>query len=138
MSLTQHPEFLERIGKAMARSVEGDWNRLTLAFSAVHSMSGSEFSIEIGDGKSPRKRLVEDEADEACEELREVMYEPGTGTWYNARFTLTPDGSLESEFDYDNPPFGGDADDALLVDDQEKLPRDPENLPAWHPSRHAN
>jgi hypothetical protein len=135
MFLDQHPDLLERVGKAMARSAHGDWTSITLAVTVVRSMSQSEMSIESADGGVDESQGLTDEGDLAYEALREAMYQPGKGSWYNARFTLHPDGKLVSEFDYDNPPFEGDADEALLIDDQERFPRDPENLPSWHPSR---
>lgn len=135
MSLDQQSDLLERIGKAMARSAPGDWAKITLDVSVLRSMSQSELSVESSDGRSDQSQTIDDDGDVAYEDLRAAMYQPGTGTWYNARFTLTRDGKLESEFDYDNPPFDGDAEPVLLEYDQEKFPRDPENLPDWHPSR---
>ncbi|WP_154402779.1 hypothetical protein [Nocardioides speluncae] len=135
MSLLGQGELLERIGKAMASSATDDWRMITLEFSAVRSMSQSELRIESNDGRIDGSQLVADEGDEACEDLRAAMYQPGKGTWYNATFTITKDGNLVSEFDYDNPPLEGEAEDILLTDDQEGFPRNPENLPDWHPSR---
>ncbi len=33
------------------------------------------------------------------------------GTWYNATFVVSDGGKLDASFDYDNPPYGGMADD---------------------------
>ncbi|MEV0796011.1 hypothetical protein [Kribbella sp. NPDC050459] len=94
----------------------------------------TQLAVEMLDGAVEAGESIDVEAQMACDDLRDVMYEDGVGTWYNATFTVTPDGSLVTEFDYDNPPFGGGGDDDLLVDDQHAYPRDAEHLPTWHPA----
>jgi hypothetical protein len=44
-------------------------------------------------------------------------------SWYNARLTLDNAGQLNADFDYDNPPFDGDANPNLLIEDQRLYPR---------------
>src|SRR5690606_20155259 len=72
----------------------------------------------------------------------------GKGTWYNATFVVDEERRISADFDYENPPFGGvaddddpdsegDADPELLLEDHRMLPRDPDVLPEWHPARTA-
>ncbi|MFC0627893.1 immunity protein YezG family protein [Kribbella deserti] len=70
----------------------------------------------------------------AARQLRKEMHQPAKGTWYNARLELQPSGKLNADFDYDNPPFDGDADADLLLEDQRLFPRDGGHLPGWHPA----
>lgn len=135
MSLDTQSELLANIGQAMAQSAPAGWQQVSLRVTGVYSMMETALTITVADGTVDKTRSIVDEGDEACEELRAVMYEPGKGTWYNANFTLDASGKLDADFDYDEPPFEGDADEALLRDDQEKFARDSERLPAWHPAR---
>lgn len=76
---------------------------------------------------------------EACLALRRSTYEPdGRGAWYNAHMRLYPDGTIVPRYDFSLPPFGcwGPRETELVRRDQELYPRDPERLPAWHPSRY--
>ncbi|WP_328996337.1 antitoxin YezG family protein [Kribbella sp. NBC_01245] len=81
-----------------------------------------------------RKFALDDEGQDAAAELRYEMWQADKGTWYNADFSLTRSGGFHAEFDYDNPPFGGDVDADLLLEDQRLLPRTADQLPEWHPA----
>ena len=134
MTLETHPELLTKIGQAMAQSAPAGWQRISLRATGVSSMMETALTVTLDGGAIDRTGSIVDEGDEACEDLRVASYQPGKGTWYTATFTLDRDGRLAADFDYDNPPFDGNADPELLRDDQEDFPRDPEQLPAWHPA----
>lgn len=74
---------------------------------------------------------------EPCLALRQATYEPGRGAWYNAMIALYPDGTIRPIYDYTMPPFGdwGPRELDLVLRDHELYPRDPEQLPPWHPAR---
>ena len=74
---------------------------------------------------------------DACSRLRRSMYEAGGRAWYNAFVRLAPNGTLTPTYDYEGPPFlhWGAREVELARHDQELYPRDPGQLPAWHPSR---
>ncbi|GAB3748553.1 antitoxin YezG family protein [Microlunatus parietis] len=133
--MTPDPETLKRIASAMVEPAPKGWSRIQLFASAVASGNQTKLAIEKGDGNVDRSQGISADGHFAIGDLRAAMYAEGVGTWYNATFTLTPDGQLETDFDYDNPPYNGDYVDVMLEDDQEAYPRSPENLPAWHPSR---
>ncbi|WP_152361082.1 hypothetical protein [Microlunatus speluncae] len=133
--MTPDPDLLKRIGAAMAASASKEWRRITLTATAVTSGNETTLAIERPNGEVDPSQGISADAHFAIGQLRASMYEQGVGTWYNATMTLTADGNLETAFDYDSPPFGGDYTDEMLEDDQEAYPRSPENLPSWHPSR---
>ncbi|MFC7625448.1 hypothetical protein [Microlunatus sp. GCM10028923] len=103
--------------------------------SAVASRTQVVPIFELADGTVNESTRIDSGTLLAFDDLRDSMYRESLGTWYNAKFTLSADGQLDSDFDYDQPPFGGEYTADLLEDDQEAYPRSPENLPAWHPSR---
>lgn len=130
--------IMNKLGAAMVAAAPDGWQRITLMVSAVSSTMDTKLAIDLADGPTDRTRGIDVDAQMLCDDLRETMYTEGSGTWYNATFELTPPGKIEADFDYDNPPFGGDVSADMLEDDQEAYPRDPDQLPAWHPGRGAS
>lgn len=64
--------------------------------------------------------------------LRDAMYEPGTGTWYRATFTVTRAGDADAEYDYDGEPENTDIiDPTEWVFELRKYPRDAAHIPDW-------
>ncbi len=61
-----------------------------------------------------------------------MLYQPGKGTWFTARCTITADGRMSFDFDYDNEPeWDIDVYPDAYAEDQEKYPRDEEHQPDW-------
>jgi hypothetical protein len=128
-------ELLTEVGKALARTAPEGWQQVELHISAAGGMTSTTTTATLVDGSVDRHCELDDEGDDAAAGLRQSMYEADRGTWYNAVLTLARSGELAAEFDYDDPPFDGDADTVLMVEDQRLFPRSEELLPAWHPSR---
>ncbi|MER7245723.1 hypothetical protein [Kribbella sp. NPDC000426] len=126
---------LETIGSAMVKVVPEGWAKAVLTVSAVAATMETQLAVEMLDGSVDSGVSIDVEAQMACDDLRDEMYEQGKGTWYNAVFTVVQGGGIEAEFDYDNPPFDGGGASDLLEDDQRAYPRDAVHLPSWHPSR---
>lgn len=136
--ITESQPLVEIIGKGMLRAApESVWASVKLSLTAAGRMLESGLAAAGEDGTLDQAIEIDDETEDACVALRKSMYQAGVGTWYNAAFTVTPDGVLESEFDYDAPPFPGEDVTDLLLQDQERFPRDQEHLPDWHPAKAA-
>jgi hypothetical protein len=129
---------LETIGSAMVKAMPDGWAKAVLKVSAVAATMETQLAVEMLDGSIDAGLSIEVEAQMACDDLRDAMYEDEVGTWYNATFVLTADAGLEAEFGYDNPPFDGGGAPDLLVDDQRAYPRDAAHLPVWHPSAESS
>ncbi len=138
------PSLLNAVGQAMVDAAPEGWKTLTLDVTAAGNLTDVGLDVQMPDGSEPDVEPPDDDFD-AVTELRKSMYEPGKGTWYNATFTVDDAGKIGADFDYDNPPLGGmvndddpdsggDADEALMLKDHKIYPRDPENLPDWHPA----
>ncbi|WP_432877814.1 hypothetical protein ACQPYH_29520 [Kribbella sp. CA-245084] len=126
---------IETIGSAMVKVAPAGWAKAVLTVSAVAATMETQLAVEMLDGSVDAGLSIDVEAQMACDDLRDAMYEQDKGTWYNAVFSVRPGGGIEAEFDYDNPPFDGDGEPDLLEDDQRAYPRDAVHLPSWHPSR---
>ncbi|PSL08129.1 uncharacterized protein DUF600 [Haloactinopolyspora alba] len=139
------PSLLNAIGQAMVDAAPEGWKILTLDVTAAGNLTDVGLDVQMPDGSEPHV-VMAGAGVRTVTELRKAMYEPGKGTWYNATFTVDDTGKITADFDYDTPPLGGmvddddpdsggDADDALMLKDHKIYPRDPENLPGWHPAR---
>jgi hypothetical protein len=127
--------LLTSLGEAMLRAAESqDWTLLEMHASSASRMTETGLNIYLADGSVDRMGGLDRDGSLDCHELRKMMHQEGKGSWYNATFAVDDKKQLEAEFDYDNPPFEGTADDELLTDDQRDYPRSLENLPLWHPS----
>lgn len=72
------------------------------------------------------------------DELRRVMYQPGKGAWFSARWTITNSSgngdkiSANVAFNYDDEPiWRRPAHPGLYALDLEAFPRDEESTPDW-------
>lgn len=125
----------QKVVAAMAAAAPDPWSKIELTVSAVASLIRTGLVVELADGSINESTTIDPGAQLSIGDLRDSMYKDGVGTWYNAKMVLTRDGQLETDFDYENPPFDGDYEPEILEDDQETYPRSQENLPTWHPSR---
>jgi len=119
----------------MIDAAPDEWQRLELFLTSAGLMIKSGLSVTNSDGSVDKLHEIDGDTLAACDELRERMYQEGSGTWYNADIVVDRSGKIESTFDYENPPFDGTADPELLAEDQQEYPRDQEHLPSWHPAR---
>jgi hypothetical protein len=129
-------DLLTSLGQAMLRAAaDHEWRMLEIDATSAGGMTETGFSVHLVDGSVDRMGGLDRDGRLDCHELRELMYQDGKGSWYNATFVIDEQKQLEAEFDYDNPPFDGlPDDDQLLREDQRDYPRSLENLPLWHPS----
>jgi hypothetical protein len=138
--LSESGAILARIFQGLHRVAPVDVRFLKL--NVVGLGPGTDFFFEVTDssGSSTSLSLQRPVASD-CATLRKSMYQPGTGTWYSAHFTIDAQGVCEVNYDYDSMPVDPNFDETLadirdeLIDDQKLFPRDQEHLPAWHPSR---
>ncbi|WP_147375245.1 hypothetical protein [Jiangella rhizosphaerae] len=133
----QDSAAIDELQAAMRLEAPEGWTRTVLEVSAAADRVAFVQRFMLAEGASSiRIELDDRERDvrlrRAIHDLRAAMHRPGTGTWYSAVFTLTAEGELTSEFDYDNPPFDGVVDEYDLNADHEMFPRDADHLPAWH------
>ena len=60
------------------------------------------------------------------------MYRPDIGTWLSVRISISADGSVDVDYNYDEPPewaFG--VEPGLYGEELERYPRPMENIPNW-------
>lgn len=127
-------ELLTTAAKSLARVAPAGWTHAELKITGVGGMTKTRVQITRADGTIDTSVGLDEDGRTAARKLRKEMYQPAKGTWYNARLQLQPSGKLNADFDYDNPPFDGDVEADLLLEDERLFPRDAEHLPGWHPA----
>ncbi|NCT91016.1 hypothetical protein GXB85_08660 [Cellulomonas sp. APG4] len=64
--------------------------------------------------------------------LRAALAQPGKGAWFTAVLTLTPEGRMSFDFDYDSEPAWQPSKAVgHYLEEWEEFPRAPEHTPAW-------
>lgn len=121
----------EELGRALHASLPQDAAAVVFDYSEVGRGGGGHAWGYTLSGD----RLHADpdiDAFELAAELRSAMYRPGAGTWFSAKVTVTREGSMDADFDYDNEPRWDEGiPDHWFVTDLEKFPRDEANQPDW-------
>jgi hypothetical protein len=130
---------LLRVGYALLAHLPEHWENVFFQCSGAADDVRTHAMVHVpGERPSPRSTHFFTDLTEPCLALRQSTYEPGRGAWYNAFIMLVRDGTIKAaHYDFDLPPFGawGPREVALVLRDHELYPRDPEQLPDWHPAR---
>lgn len=129
---------LLRVGYALLANLPEQWASAMLQVDVAADEVRTK-TLVFGEGaEAPGRSYFFSDLAESCMALRRSFYEPdGRGAWYHATIQLYRSGAIRVHYSYDSPPFGpwGPREVELMLRDQELYPRDPENLPPWHPAR---
>jgi hypothetical protein len=140
VTLLEVDGLLQDIFREMIASADEEWASLNLKVRGMGAGTNFATVATSGDGSESTPRLSTDGV-MACLKLRKVMYRPGSGTWYTARFTVDATKQCDAKYDYDSLPIDPEHEETIddirneLIEDQERFPRDQEHLPGWHPCR---
>lgn len=131
--LLAQKEALDVVARRLAGYVPDGADSVTLRVSALRAVSHETLVANLPGGDIESLPGADWELADAVRDLRDVMYEPGAGTWFSAVFTVTADGRMASTFDYDNEPDWdvGPAAPSAYAADLEYYPRDEGNVPEW-------
>ncbi len=133
--MVRQGQLIEEIAGQLPDRVQGVWSQLWFKHRNLSKLSGGRIEFLRPDGTNgyslpPRPVLP------LLDELREVMYRPGSGTWFSAAWTLTKDDagqvSVDVSFNFDEEPDWDPPIRAFnYAVDQEDFPRDEEHMPDW-------
>ncbi|WP_157773375.1 agglutinin cell wall attachment protein [Brachybacterium vulturis] len=135
-------DIINQISAGLPDRVEGEWLELEFTDRRL-SMYAEEFvSVVFVDG-STGTALPARGTNGLAKELRKLMYQPESGTWFSATWVVTKnsDGSLDAKvfFNYDDEPnWDDDIHPGLYGIDLEDFPRTDENIPEWLSSLLSN
>lgn len=128
-------ELIRDIASLLPQRVEGEWAELQYTNNRLSMVADGHMSVQFSDGTSGGA-FVPRETDDLLEELRDVMYSQGSGTWFSATFRVVREESGETSanasFNYDEEPeWNFPVDPGQYAIDLEDFPRDEENIPDW-------
>ena len=129
--LMRQGQLVEEIARAVVGKVQVQWMKLRYEISSLAPYSEHLIYITVPAGEVEREfppRGISDLTDE----LREVMYRPGKGTWFSAVFTITAAGAVDAQFNFDDEPeWSRPTEPVFYVQDLERFPRDESAIPEW-------
>ncbi|MGH3973952.1 MAG: hypothetical protein ACRDS9_11615 [Pseudonocardiaceae bacterium] len=134
--LQRQGELINEISSLVPMEIEGPWRVATWTCCALSMLAEDRLIVERPDGSIDRSQGVPLEVGDLQDDLRAVMYAPGSGTWLSATWVITDNGDeslhAEVEFNYDEEPAWSSPVRAFnYALDLEDFPRDEEAIPAW-------
>jgi len=119
-----------RIGNLTCDEAPSGWDRVEVRFRQIGEHGELEPVAFAGNTARPFKGSATLSA--ALSALREVMYEPGRGTWLQASYVIHAEGRFYFEVG-EEPWWSTPPPDlkALLEAELRAFPREPEHLPGW-------
>ena len=118
-----------------------DWDQLVCRAGAVVNASAFGVTRVVGGEEYPYRQSLLNRSERPhfhrigawYDRLREVMYRPGTGTWFGFTLTIRRPQSVDVAFDYDGLPalIQPVPSPQAFVWDFEKFPRDEAHTPGW-------
>lgn len=130
--MIQQQQLLDEAGQVLLREMQpSEGESLRYETSSLIGYVERIVYVEVLDGTSkparPPRQLLD-----IMKSLRDVMYRPGSGTWFSATITVSHTGRASADFNYDNEPYWETpVASVLYAQDLEKYPRDDAEIPDW-------
>ncbi|MCQ1954694.1 hypothetical protein [Arthrobacter sp. zg-Y238] len=121
---------LERdLARVLDESVPEGWQSLKFAALAAGTVMESLTYVYRN---GVEERANSKHAFSVLDQLRELMYRPGYGTWFSLEMHIDNQGHVETHYNFDEQAdWSFPLDNESYVEDQEQFPRDPEHIPGW-------
>ncbi|WP_328644796.1 hypothetical protein OHS58_30440 [Amycolatopsis sp. NBC_00348] len=123
-------ELVPAIFDAVGQALPPNWRRVTFRVWATVVAYQTELTVAMADGSSPE--VAPPAVTNLIAALREVMYQPGRGTWFSASFRLRAGEEPEASFNYDQDPrWFPELPPVAFARDVAAFPRADERIPDW-------
>lgn len=115
----------------MLKVAPREWRKLDLKVTMASTVDDFVFATVMYDGTvNPVEMPME--IRRAFVDMRELLYEPGLGTWFSVRFVMDPPDYYRVSFNFDvDPVWDPPVAPEVYAKDLEAFPRSEENTPAW-------
>lgn len=135
LDTVQQNELLTEQTAEIVAALPPGWTELVIDFRAL----GRNLDVAVGlsDGQGPT-RVWDPPANvwKRFQRLRGGMYRENEGTWFSARYTVTPPSHFAIQYNWTNEPdFQPYPDLSHFAVEQERFPRDEAYLPPWFRER---
>ncbi|GAA0249258.1 hypothetical protein GCM10010492_56570 [Saccharothrix mutabilis subsp. mutabilis] len=123
--------LLHRVGFDLVAAAPEGWHRIDLKYWGNVHYGHSTLTVLRPGGQAVAVDLPPT-VEPALRELRDLMYEPGAGTWFSLRYTVDPPQEYRVLFNFDRDPrWSPDLPVEAWANDQATYPRAPEHVPEW-------
>ncbi|WP_199433275.1 hypothetical protein [Qaidamihabitans albus] len=137
MTPPEQNELLGEITTLLVDHLPEGWRRLVMDYLVVGRHVNVAAGVRMADG-STRRWSPPKESARLFSSLRSGMYVEGRGTWYSLELIVDPPATYSVRYNWDDEPgFRSAPDPEHFRLDQERFPRDEENMPAWFRDRLA-
>ncbi|MEU3019855.1 MULTISPECIES: hypothetical protein [unclassified Nocardiopsis] len=132
MEKEEEIRLLSRIGQILLHSAPPGSREVECTAAMVGDMGEMWTRAVVADGSEAHVSTPID-LSSAFRELRSGMWAPGRGTWFSARYLLTPPSSFSVTYNFDREvEFSRPRPDSVdYYEDLLEHPRSPENTPVW-------
>lgn len=125
-------QIYQEIGQALVSVAPPSWGHLTSVYRKAGKTAQSQSVATMTDGSAVGLRGLPRAFDKSFSALRELLYQADKGTWYTASCTVTSDGRISFDFDYDSEPdWSVPVVPGTYVEDLEMFPRAADARPEW-------
>ncbi|GGR50811.1 hypothetical protein J2S40_000425 [Nocardioides luteus] len=133
--VVRQEQLIDEIALHLADEVDGEWSTLIFNHRNLSMFFTGRIDVHRPDGSLGLVRPP-DSVLTLTDELRQVMYEPGRGAWFSARWTIASGeesrNTTSIAFNYDDEPvWRWPAHPGLYALDLEAYPRDDASVPDW-------
>lgn len=135
--IVRQERLIDEIAIRLRDEIGGEWSTVIVVHRNLSDRSDGRIDVYRPEGWVEYAQLP-DAVFPLIDELRRVMYQPGKGVWFSARWTITKTGgdggtmSARVSFNYDDEPmWPRPAHPGSYILDLEAFPRDEASLPDW-------
>ncbi|RKT57637.1 hypothetical protein [Saccharothrix australiensis] len=127
----RHDELLQRIGGLLLAAVPEDFRRVDLLVRMTVAVQDLALTVYRPDGSTPEV-LPPEGLTAAFREMREVLYQPGRGTWFSCRCVVNAPARIDITYNFDHDPlFAPPVPATDFARDLAAFPRDDAFIPDW-------
>lgn len=127
----RHEELMQQIGGDLLDVVPDGFRRIDVMVKILVSVRDVIMTVYLEDGSTPAV-TPPPRLGAAFAELRRLVYRPGRGTWFTARYVVNAPTRININYNLDHDPLMFPPVPASdFARDLEAFPRDPSHIPDW-------
>lgn len=127
----RHDELLQHIGGMLLDAAPEGFRRIDLLVRMTVAVQDLALRVYLPDGSTAEVSPPEG-LNLAFQEMRQVLYQPGRGTWFSARCVVNAPVRIDITYNFDHDPlFTPPVPAADFARDLQVFPRDEAFVPDW-------
>jgi hypothetical protein len=129
-------DIQQTIFTEVAQVAPAGWTTAEIAYRRAGKTAEHVLVIHLADGTTTSPGVQGFAFSKAMKELRKRTYQRDRGAWFTATVTLSAQGRLSMDLDYDGEPaWLTPVVAGTYAEEQEQYPRDADHQPAWYAAK---